>query len=213
MSDRSIRGLYAIIDSNVVADDKLFTAAVQALQGGARILQYRNKQGDVERCYQQARTLRSVCDEHTAVLIINDDVELALRVAADGVHIGHDDADYQYCRQILGPAAIIGMSCYNQLDLALSSQQAGADYVAFGSFYPSATKPRAVRADLSLLTTARPQLDIPIVAIGGITIDNGAELIRLGADALAVINGLFNQPDITACAQHFDQLFNHNSAP
>jgi thiamine-phosphate pyrophosphorylase len=140
-------------------------------------------------------------------LLVNDDVELAAAVEADGVHLGRDDPAIERARARLGKSALIGVSCYNQLARALDAETRGADYVAFGSFFPSPTKPGAVRASLDLLQEARARLRVPIVAIGGITPENGASLIAAGADLLAVIDGVFNRTDIRAAAARYTQLF------
>ena len=131
-------------------------------------------------------------------------------MGAAGVHLGRDDANISTARAALGEDAVIGLSCYNQLQRALAAQAAGADYVAFGSFFASRTKPQAVPATLELLHTARAALQIPIVAIGGITTENGATLIEAGADALAVIDAVFNQADIRSSAERFARLFNND---
>jgi thiamine-phosphate pyrophosphorylase len=140
-------------------------------------------------------------------LIINDDVELAAQVMAKGVHLGKGDADIASARAKLGPNAIIGVSCYNDLDCAIDAEQAGADYVAFGSFFPSRTKPNAVKAEMELLRQAKQQLTIPVVAIGGINADNGAQLVEAGADMLAVITELFGQADVLGAAEKISNLF------
>lgn len=178
-----------------------------ALRGGMRILQLRNKQTVTPLIQQQAQEMRCLCHEHGALFIVNDDISLALKVGADGVHLGRDDEKLLAAREALGKHAIIGVSCYNQLTLAQQAASQGADYVAFGRFFPSKTKPDAVQAESSLLEQARQNLNIPIVAIGGITADNGAQLIQHGADALAVINALFDVPDSEVAARQFATLF------
>jgi thiamine-phosphate pyrophosphorylase len=142
-----------------------------------------------------------------ARLIINDHVELARAVDAHGVHVGAEDAGLQEARAALGPEKIVGVSCYNRLELARDAQAAGADYVAFGSFFPSSVKPHAVRAPVELLLQARRELHVPIVAIGGITLEGAPRLISAGADALAVISALFDAPDISKAALDFSALF------
>ena len=141
------------------------------------------------------------------VFLVNDDVELAKQTQADGVHLGREDVSLVQARTQLGPQAIIGVSCYNELARAVQAQNEGADYVAFGRFFPSRTKPQAVQADLELLREAKTKLHIPIVAIGGITPENGASLIAAGADALAVIEGVFGQADVRAAAARYARLF------
>lgn len=201
-SRQQLRGLYAITDSGLACGRDLGGSVSAALQGGAKIIQYRDKSSDRERQFTEAAQLLRLTQAHHALLIINDDVELAAGTGADGVHLGRHDMSFAQARQRLGRHAIIGASCYNRLDLAHQAQQAGADYVAFGRFFPSQTKPEAIQATPDLLQQARLELDLPLVAIGGITPENGGPLITAGADMLAVINAVFGQPDIRqACAQ------------
>jgi thiamine-phosphate pyrophosphorylase len=141
------------------------------------------------------------------LFIVNDDVTLAKETQADGVHLGREDASLVQARAQLGPKVIIGLSCYNELARVETAQAQGADYVAFGRFFPSRTKPRAVPANLDLLREAKKKLRIPVVAIGGITPENGASLIAAGADALAVIEGVFGQADVRAAATRYSRLF------
>jgi len=202
----SLSGLYAITPSGM--DRQLLLCKVeQALKGGAKIIQYRDKQRPAEARYQIAQAIKTRCDQHQALLIINDDVSLALKVTANGVHLGKDDIALAEARHRLSNQ-IIGISCYNKLDKAIAAEKAGADYVAFGRFFPSKSKPDAIQADLELLREARSALSIPIVAIGGITPDNGQLLIDAGAHAVAVIDGLFGQQDVYASALHYRNLFN-----
>jgi len=202
-----IAGLYAIADSSYLATEQFVPAVRAALGGGARVIQYRDKKSAPGQREAMARALNALCREHAVPLLINDDVALAAVVGAAGVHLGRDDPDIAAARATLGDAALIGVSCYNELARAQAAQAAGADYVAFGRFFPSRTKPQAVPATPELLRAARAELKIPIVAIGGITPENGASLIAAGADALAVIEGVFNQPDIRAAAERYARLF------
>jgi thiamine-phosphate pyrophosphorylase len=149
----------------------------------------------------------AVCHSAGVPLIVNDDLELAARIGADGVHLGKDDANPREARRRLGPRAIIGVSCYDRLEDALRAQKVGADYAAFGRFFPSSTKPLAVQATPALLSRARERLTLPLVAIGGVTPENGRSLISAGADMLAVVDGVFGQPDIHAAAAAFNNLF------
>ncbi len=206
-SDRRVRGLYAITAVGSEVDDSLLDRVRAAILGGARLVQYRDKSTDRGKRRQQGSTLNVLCRAHGVPLIVNDDVALAAEVGAAGVHVGKDDPSLAAARARLGNNAIIGVSCYDRLDLALAAARQGADYVAFGSFFPSPTKPSAVRADIELLRAARRELDLPIVAIGGITPTNGADLIAAGAACLAVISGVFAQPDIRAAAQAYTDLF------
>lgn len=201
------QGLYAITDALLIPDDHLLDAVEQALLGGARLIQYRDKSADAARRLAQARLLNALCQRYRIPLIINDDVELAAEVGAAGVHIGKDDPALATARARLGENALIGVSCYNRLDLALDAERAGADYVAFGALFPSLTKPTEIRASIALLRDARAALRIPIVAIGGITPDNAPLLLDVGADALAVVSGVFGQSDIRTAAARYAVLF------
>ncbi len=208
--DHRLRGLYAITDARISDPERLARDVRQALLGGARIIQYRDKSADRSRRLQSAQGLRKLTRRHGALLIINDDVILAAQSKADGVHIGRHDTGLADARARLGPQAIIGTSCYNQFELARRAAEAGADYIAFGRFFSSRTKPDAVPAGIELLRRAKRELDIPTVAIGGITATNAAPLVSAGADMLAVIDGLFAQPDIRATAGQFCRLFTHH---
>jgi thiamine-phosphate pyrophosphorylase len=185
---------------------RLLQMVEAALKGGVAAVQYREKTGDVALRHEQASELLPLCHQYHAPLIINDDLRLADLTGADGVHLGREDASLREARLILGPGKIIGASCYQSLEHARQAQAAGADYVAFGSFYASSTKPQAVRAPLQLLHDAS-ELKVPVVAIGGITLDNAASLIEAGADAVAVITALFEAADIEAAARALNRLF------
>ncbi len=207
MNSTPCHGLYAITDALLIPDDRLIGAVEQAILGGARLIQYRDKSHDTARRRAQAGALNELCQRHAVPLIINDDVDLAIRAGAAGVHVGRDDPALAIARAHLGKNAIIGVSCYDRLDLALDAARAGADYVAFGAFFPSPTKPTEIRASIALLRKARAALHIPIIAIGGITPDNAPLLLDVGADALAVVSGVFDQPDIQAAARRYANLF------
>ena len=197
-----LRGLYAVtpdMDDTV----QLTRRVEEAISGGARIVQYRNKSAPSSLRQEQARVLAVVCRNAGVPFVVNDDVELARSVGAEGVHLGRDDAALGAARAVLGPDALIGVSCYDDLARARDAEQGGASYVAFGSFFPSEVKPGAVRPPLALLRRARVALDLPIVAIGGITADNAALLIESGADAVAVISALFHTADTRAAACAF----------
>ncbi|MCR4347852.1 MAG: thiamine phosphate synthase [Sulfuricaulis sp.] len=204
-----IAGLYAIADTQYLDDARLLPAVGKAIAGGARVIQYRDKQHVADSRLGQAKEIAKLCRQHGALFIINDDLDLALKTQADGVHLGREDAALAKARERLGPRTIIGVSCYNELARAETAQAQGADYIAFGRFFPSRTKPQAVQASLDLLREAKKKLRIPVVAIGGITPENGAALIAAGADALAVIEGVFGQPDIRAAAERYARLFNN----
>jgi thiamine-phosphate pyrophosphorylase len=195
--------LYAITDGPR-AD--LLERAAAALRGGASMLQYRDKSSAAARRRAEAAALVAICNTHTALCIINDDVDLAHAVGAHGVHLGDHDTGLLSARHTLGKQVIIGVSCYDDLGRARAAARQGADYLAFGAFYPSPSKPQARRAHPQLLHEAR-HLGLPLVAIGGITPDNGAALIAAGADFLAVISGVFAAPDSEASARRYSELF------
>jgi thiamine-phosphate pyrophosphorylase len=203
----NLRGLYAITDSRLIPADRLVDAVSHAIAGGASMVQYRDKESSPQLRRAQAIALQTLCEARGVPLIINDDVELAVHCGAAGVHLGRDDADLATARARLGTGAIIGVSCYADLERAREAAAAGADYLAFGRFFPSQTKPEAVPADPALLAAARRELDLPLCAIGGITPANAAPLLEAGADLLAVIQGLFGQPDVRAAAARFQALF------
>jgi len=200
-------GLYAITDSTLIPSGQLTRCVSLAIAGGASVIQYRDKQAPDHERYRAAAALTTLCRQHNVPLIINDDAELAAAVGASGVHLGSTDFPVRQTRERLGPRAIIGVSCYNDLERAVAAAQAGADYVAFGRFFPSHSKPDAPPAETAVLNRARQQLDLPIVAIGGITPGNGQSLLAAGANLLAAIHGVFGQPDIRAAAAEYAELF------
>lgn len=209
-----ICGLYAItpetLDSN-----RLILQVRQAIAGGASVVQYRNKRIAHDIARTQAEALRAVTRASGTLFIVNDDIDLAISVGADGVHIGRDDGDAytisrlreQCAKRVPSTPFKIGVSCYNEMQRAETAVMAGADYIAFGSFFSSPTKPHAVRADLALIGAAKAQFDVPIIAIGGITINNAQQLISAKVDALAVITALFDADDIEQRAREFTNLF------
>ena len=200
-----IRGLYAITPDETDTPELLRKVRL-VLMGGARVLQYRNKiAGDAMRL-EQAGALRELTHEFSVPLVINDDVRLAQQTDADGVHLGGQDGSVAAAREILGSTRLIGVSCYNQAESARRAVRQGADYVAFGSFFPSTVKPDAVSATPDLLLRARREIAVPLVAIGGITVHNAGPLIEAGADALAVISAVFGATDIENAARRFSTL-------
>jgi thiamine-phosphate pyrophosphorylase len=178
-----------------------------AIAGGARLIQYRNKTAPHALLLEQAKALAVLCSSRGAALVINDHVDIAHAADADGVHLGGDDGTAGAARAVLGPAKLIGVSCYASIERARAAAKDGADYVAFGSFFPSRVKPGAVRASIELLTEAARELALPIVAIGGITRDNARALVSAGADAVAVISAVFDTTDVCAAASAFAPIF------
>lgn len=205
----AIKGVYAITPDCANTTDLLHRVRL-ALTGKVRILQYRNKSANTAQRLEQAQALRKLTREFGTTFIVNDDIQLASHVDADGVHLGAADDSVDTARAALGIHKIIGVSCYNRLSLAHDAVHAGADYVAFGAFFPSTIKPNAEVADIELLQQARVELAVPLVAIGGITLHNAASLVQAGADALAVISALFDAEDIMTTAKKLSKLFNSN---
>jgi thiamine-phosphate pyrophosphorylase len=203
-------GIYAITPETPDTE-RLLKQVEAALAGGVAAVQYRDKSDDVARRHEQASELVALCRRFGVPLIVNDDLRLADLADADGVHLGRDDGSVREARIILGKGKIIGSSCYQSLELAQAAQAAGADYAAFGSFFPSPTKPAAGRADTDLLREAAHHLSVPIVAIGGITLASAPTLLDAGADSLAVLSALFDAPDIRAAAHDLNQLFETES--
>jgi thiamine-phosphate pyrophosphorylase len=200
------KGLYAVTPDLADTADLLRHTHL-ALEGGAGLVQYRNKTAGAALRREQALGLLGLCRQHGVPLVINDDLALALDIGADGAHLGREDGDLAAARAALGPGKLLGVSCYDEMERAREAGRIGADYIAFGSFFASPTKPGAVRAPLTLLAEARNELGLPVCAIGGITLQNAPQLIAAGADLLAVISDLFEAPDIQARAASYTQLF------
>ena len=198
--------MYAITPEDRLGPD-LAGAVALAVECGVDAVQYRDKSADPTRRRRDASALLSVCRPRRVPLIINDDIDLALEIGADGVHLGKDDESLATARARLGDAAIVGISCYNDPDRALHTARDGADYVAFGSFFPSATKPDAVRAGTEQVSSVRPAIVVPIVAIGGITADNAPPLLAAGIDLLAVVSAVFGAGDIERAVRRLTRLF------
>ncbi|HQV88087.1 MAG TPA: thiamine phosphate synthase [Nitrosomonas sp.] len=206
MSSLKISGPYAITpDLNQTND--LLNKTRQVLEGGVKLVQYRNKSANESLRREQAKLLLSLCREHNALLIINDHLEIAIEIDADGVHVGKNDVSVSAAKNQLGQNKIVGTSCYNQLDLAMQAQKDGADYIAFGAFFSSLTKPNAVSVSISLVNQAQKALSIPIVGIGGIQLTNARTVIQSGCAAIAVCHDLFQAENIKATAEHYVQLF------
>jgi thiamine-phosphate pyrophosphorylase len=198
------RGLYLITPD--IEDTAALIARVHPLLPFATWLQYRNKRADAALRRQQAHAISAACRDARVPFIVNDDPHLAAEVNADGVHLGEHDSAIATARALLGPEAIIGVSCYDDLARARVVIAAGADYIAFGAFFPSTTKPNTRRARLDLLRDAAP-LGVPRVAIGGITPDNARPLVDAGADLLAIVGGVFDAPDPVAAARACRSLY------
>ena len=206
---KRLAGLYVVTDRPMCLERSMSVDKIVALAiaGGARIIQYRNKQSPKAIRLYEAEQLAKLCKKLNTTLLINDDVDIAIEVNADGVHLGQEDTGLAEARARLGPDKIIGITCHNDIELARRAQAGGADYVAFGRFFPSLSKPSAPAASVEILQQAHQELDIPICAIGGITLDNAPELIKSGADMIAVVNAIFGAWKITQAAKSFSQLF------
>ena len=189
VSTQKIQGLYAITPNK-----NLDIALVEGLiiKHQVNILQYCHKTDNEQLRLHEASQLRELCQTHNTLFIINDDINLCEKVGADGVHLGQNDASVQAARAQLGNNALVGVSCYNQLELAIQAQSQGANYVAFGALFTSSTKPNAKNCPLSVVTQAKKRLHLPIVGIGGITFDNQQQAFDAGCDAVAMINELFD---------------------
>ena len=201
-------GLYAITpDTNSTV--RLCEMVEQALAGGATCVQYRNKAADQQLRFEQASEVHRLCQQYDVPLIVNDYLDLALEIDAEGLHVGDNDIAVAAARKYLADDKIIGVSCYNQFDRAVTAQAQGASYVAFGAFFPSATKSDAVRAGIELLQAAKDLLRIPVVAIGGINLHNASILLQSGCFAIAVCQGLFaGDDDVRVTTREFSRLFN-----
>ena len=201
-----MRGLY-LVTPDWADTDRLLDVTGQALKAGAALVQYRNKTAAPELRQEQAAALLALCRRHKRPMIINDHVELCLQLDADGVHVGGTDAPIAAVRASLGPAKIVGASCYGQLALARAAENAGASYVAFGGFYPSKVKVYEVSTPLEIVAEAKAGLKVPVVVIGGMTAENARPLVALGADMVAAISSVYVAPDADAAATAFVRLF------
>jgi thiamine-phosphate pyrophosphorylase len=203
---RKIAGLYAITPDESSTETLVGKVAL-ALSGGASVVQYRNKSASPDLRREQGRALAALCRREAACFIVNDDLRLALELDADGVHLGAEDGDLATARTQMGAGKLLGASCYDRIGLAQAAVQAKVDYLAFGSVFSSTTKPAAVRAPLAIFAEARRRFSLPLVAIGGITLQNAPQVFAAGADAVAVISALFDARDIAECAAGFTRLY------
>ncbi len=203
-----IKGLYAITDTANLSSELMLTRTEEILRAGAKLLQYRNKQANENTRIAEAEQLLDLCRKYSVPLIINDDISLAVQIGADGVHLGKTDSSIANARECLGNKAMVGCSCYNDLDRAQLVSKSGVDYIAFGAFFHSPTKPGAAHATADIIQTAKQKFDLPVVAIGGITPENGQSLIAAGADMLAVISGLYASNDPFNTTKQYIKMFN-----
>lgn len=205
------KGLYAITDPEALAAKTLQEKTRDILRAGAKLLQYRCNHRDKSTRITEARQLQQLCQQFNIPFIINNDIALAVQIGADGIHLGKNDPAIAEARTQLGRHSIIGCSCYDDLQRAEEAVKAGADYLAFGAFFPSPTKPEAIHAEVSIIRQAKQQFGLPIVAIGGITTENGHILLEAGADMLAVISGLYRSATPFETTKKYIGLFNQGT--
>lgn len=206
-----LRGLYAVTPDEP-DESRLLAMASAALAGGAALLQLRDKSGDPARRFRLAAAMHAMCRERGAGFVVNDDIDMAIQIGADGVHLGADDGDLAAARRALPAGMLLGASCYADPERARTAVAAGADYVAFGAVCPSPTKPQAMRAPRDLFSRWRAESAVPVCAIGGITLAAAPPIIAAGADMLAVITDLFGAPDIARRAADYQRLFEEQPA-
>ncbi len=204
---QKLQGLYVIADAECIGKKNIITKAQEVLSTGVKIIQYRDKINPPIDKAAIAKQLHKLTNTHQSLLVINDDVDLAKSINADGVHLGKDDISIEMARNILGKDKIIGASCYADINNVQPAVQASANYIAFGSFFHSAIKPQAPKADTSLIKQAKSEFTIPICAIGGITPKNAATVLNAGADMIAVISGIFNASSTPQAVQEYLSLF------
>jgi thiamine-phosphate pyrophosphorylase len=202
-----LRGLYAITDTKLIPRDRFVETVEAAVRGGATMVQLREKDTAREEFIRLARALLPITRRYGALLIINDHPSIAKEIGADGVHVGREDPPVAEARALLGPEAIIGASCYGEVTRAMAAEHEGADYVAFGTPFPSPTKTKRTDISLGIFQEVKRQVNVPVFAIGGITVDNARQVIDAGADGIAVVSGVFAASDIEAAARALTQLF------
>ncbi len=202
-----LRGLYVITDATLIPRDRFLTTVEAAVRGGATMVQLREKMASPEEIIRLGRELLTVTRRYGALLIVNDHPNVAREIGADGVHVGREDPPVAEARALLGPDAIIGASCYGDVARAVAAEQAGADYVAFGTPFPSPTKTKRTDTPLTIFQEAKRQVQVPVFAIGGIAVGNAQQVIAAGADGIAVVSGVFGAADVEAAARALAQLF------
>jgi thiamine-phosphate pyrophosphorylase len=202
-----LHGLYAITDTTLIPRDRFVETVEAAVRGGATMVQLREKETPQEEVIRLGRELLVVTRRYGALLIINDHPAVAQAVGADGAHVGREDPPVHETRALLGPDAIIGASCYGDVARAMAAEREGADYVAFGTPFPSPTKTKRTDISLGVFRQVKQHVKVPVFAIGGITIDNARQVIDAGADGIAVVSGVFAAVDVEAAAHGLAQLF------
>ncbi len=202
-----LRGLNVITDQYLMPRDRFVAMVEAAVQNGANIVQLREKHTPPEEVAQLGQALLPVTRRYGALLLINDDPEVAHAIGADGVHVGREDATVPEARALLGPDAIIGVTCYGQIERAVSAVEEGADYVAFGTPFHSPTKGTQGKTPLTMYRDVKRHVAVPVFAIGGINVGNAQQIRDAGADAISVISGVFGAPDVGAAAKTLADLF------
>jgi thiamine-phosphate pyrophosphorylase len=202
-----LRGLYAITDTHLIPRERFVDTVEAAVRGGATMVQLREKDTPLEEVKRLAQEILAVTRRHGALLIVNDHPAVAKEIGADGVHVGREDPPVEEARALLGPEAIIGASCYGEVARAVAAEQAGADYVAFGTPFPSPTKAKRTDISLGIFQEAKQRVHVPVFAIGGITLANAPQVIKAGADGIAVVSGVFAASDVEGAARALAQLF------
>ena len=202
-----LRGLYAITDTHLIPRERFAETVEAAVRGGAMLIQLREKHASREEIIQLGQAVLAVTRRYGALLIVNDHPSVAKDIGADGVHVGREDPSVPETRALVGPEMIIGASCYGDVDRAVAAEQEGADYVAFGTPYPSPTKTKRTDISLEIFQAAQRRVHVPVFAIGGITLANAQHVIDAGADGIAVVSGVFGAPDVEAAARALAQLF------
>jgi thiamine-phosphate pyrophosphorylase len=202
-----LHGLYVITDTHLIPRPRFADTVEAAVRGGATMVQLREKETPPEEVIRLGREILAVTRRYGALLIVNDHPAVAREIGADGVHVGRDDPPVAETRAIVGPHVIIGASCYGEVERAVAAEQAGADYVAFGTPFPSPTKPKRTDISLEIFQAAKQRVRVPVFAIGGITLANAPQVIDAGADGIAVVSGVFAAPDVEAAARTLAQLF------
>jgi thiamine-phosphate pyrophosphorylase len=203
---KNLSGLYVITDKKLIERDNFIETVEKSIKGGARIVQLREKETFYDEIILLAKELLKVTKKYDVPLIINDSPEIARETGADGVHLGGDDTSIDNARSLLGSEAIIGVSCYNQIERGLNAIKSGADYVAFGTPYNTPTKPDREPTSIEILNKAVNLINIPVFAIGGITKDNAKAILETGVDGIAVITSVFGSPDPETAARELANL-------
>lgn len=204
----ALRGLYAITDTHLIPRDRFVATVEAAVRGGATMVQLREKETPREEIVRLGRAVLEVTRHYGALLIVNDHPTIAKEIGADGVHVGREDPPVAETRALLGPGVIIGASCYGDVERAVVAERDGADYVAFGTPFPSPTKPgKGTDNTLEIFQAAKRRVHVPVFAIGGITLANAQQIIDAGADGVAIVSGVFGGPDVEAAARALTQLF------